>query len=178
MHIMIDIETLGTTPGSAILSVGAVPFDERGVQIEEGRHWAIDPKSCAAAGLTIDLDTVAWWMGQSDEARAAAFGMEGRHLNSVLNSLRDWFTYQKGEKVWCHGATFDVPLLDAAYRATGIDAPWTFYNVRCTRTLYDLAGISPDRSQGVHHNALNDAIVQAEAAVLAMSKLGYWNRGI
>lgn len=174
MHIMIDIETLGTTPGSLILSIGAVCFDERGVHHDKAIYCTIDRKSCTAAGLTVDLDTVAWWMRQSDDARAAAFGTEGLPLAHALEDLRNWYGMIRAERVWCHGATFDVPLLDAAYRATGIEPPWKFWSVRCTRTLYELAGVEPDRTKGTHHNALDDAINQAEAAVLAHRKLGIW----
>lgn len=174
-HVMIDIETLGTTPGSLILSIGAVAFDQRGVHHDKFAHWAIDPASCTAAGLTIDPATVAWWMRQSDAARAAAFSEGATHLSDVLQTLASWFLSHDCEQVWCHGATFDVPLLDAAYRAAALKAPWAFWNARCTRTLYELAGVSPDRSKGTHHNALDDAINQAEAAVLAHRKLGIWS---
>jgi DNA polymerase III epsilon subunit-like protein len=174
MNIMIDIETLGTTPGSLILSVGAVPFDERGVFTQDGFHMAISAASCTAAGLTIDPSTVAWWMRQSDAARAAAFPEVACTLGQVLYELQAWFARTQGERVWCHGATFDVPLLDAAYRAMSMTPPWAFYNVRCTRTLYELAGVSPDRTKGTHHNALDDAIAQAEAAMMAHQKLGIW----
>jgi DNA polymerase III epsilon subunit-like protein len=175
MHIMIDIETLGTTPGSVILSIGAVAFDQRGVHHDKAAHWAIDPASCMAAGLTIDPATVAWWMKQSDAARAAAFPLKTLHINRALNSLREWFEIQQGDQVWCHGATFDVPLLDAAYRATHLQAPWAYWSARCTRTLYALADVDVDRTKGTHHNALDDAIAQAEAAVLAHQKLGLWS---
>jgi hypothetical protein len=171
---MIDIETLGTAPGSVILSIGAVCFDQRGVHHDKKAHWTIDPKSCVAQGLTIDPDTVAWWMRQSDAARVAAFAVEPLHLIRALSSLHEWYEMQAGEKVWCHGATFDVPLLDAAYRAVYVQAPWHFSAVRCTRTLYELADVWPDRTKGTHHNALDDAIAQAEAAVLAHQKLGIW----
>lgn len=174
MHIMIDIETLGTAPGSVILSIGAVAFNQQGVHHDKAAHWAIDPKSCADVGLTVDPDTVAWWMKQSDAARAAAFPLVTHSLNHALIDLAAEFEMWGGEQVWCHGATFDVPLLDAAYRATALKAPWAFWNARCTRTLYELAGVAPDRTKGTHHNALDDAINQAEAAVRAHQKLGIW----
>lgn len=173
MHVMIDIETLGTTPGSVILSVGAVPFDERGVATQYWFHSPIDMDSCIEAGLTINPDTLKWWMKQSDAARTAAFA-GGAPLEQVLLELAEWLEVHGGEQVWCHGATFDVPLLDAAYHATGLKSPWAFWDARCTRTLYDLADVDVDRTKGTHHNALDDAINQAEAAVLAHRKLGVW----
>ena len=58
-HVMCDLETLGLTPGSAILSIGACFFrpvsarvylDER--VIGERFYANVDPESCKERGLT------------------------------------------------------------------------------------------------------------------------------
>ena len=66
---MLDIEALGSKPGSVILSIGAVKF--AGGKILHEFYRRIDPQSCIDAGLKIDVDTVMWWMKQSKEARDA-----------------------------------------------------------------------------------------------------------
>jgi len=167
--VMIDIETMGTTPGSAILSIGAVMFGPSG--LGETFYAPIALASCTAAGLTIDPDTVAWWMKQSDAARAAAFRDDAQHLAVVLARFMCWLELMEAEHPWCHGANFDAPLLEAAYRACGMTPPWKFWNVRDTRTLYELAHVKVDRARGVHHTALDDALAQAEAAVVALQRL-------
>jgi hypothetical protein len=164
--VMIDIETLGTTPGAAILSIGAVVFGPEG--LGDTFYAPVLLTSCIAVGLTIDPNTVAWWMQQSDEARKAAFRDDADSVSDVLEQFTCWFGLVGAERPWCHGATFDVPLLEAAYKACGMRAPWRFYDVRDTRTLYDLAGVKVDRTKGTHHNALDDACAQAEAAAEAM----------
>jgi len=169
IDVMIDTETLGTVPGSAILSVGAVMFGPAGLGAEF--YAPVLLASCTDAGLVIDPVTVAWWMKQGDEARAAAFRSDAAPLRVVLKDFSDWFLEQRARKPWCHGATFDVPVMEAAYRACGMAPPWDFWNVRDTRTLYDLAGLKVDRSEGTHHNALDDAIAQAKAAAQAMRVL-------
>jgi DNA polymerase III epsilon subunit-like protein len=166
VDVMIDIETLGTTPGSAILSIGAVVFGPDG--LGDTFYAPILLQSCTAVDLTIDPNTIAWWMQQSDEARAAAFRTDADPIADVLEQFTCWYGLVGAERPWCHGATFDVPLLDAAYKACGMKAPWRFYDVRDTRTLYDLAGVKVNRSTGTHHNALDDATAQAEAAARAM----------
>ncbi len=163
---MIDIESLGTTPGSAILSIGVVMFGPAG--LGETFHAPVLLQSCTAVGLTIDPNTIAWWMQQSDTARAAAFRDDAEALAVVLYRFSTWFTEVHAERPWCHGATFDVPVLEAAYKACGIVPPWKFWNVRDTRTLYELAGVKVDRNEGTHHNALDDALAQAGAAAKAM----------
>lgn len=175
MNMMIDIETLGTTPGSVILSIGAVMFGAEGLGAEF--YSRTDAQSCVHAGLKIDPSTIGWWMQQDAATRADLFAPGAPHLNTALLQLSSWCKGQGVVQVWCHGATFDVPLLEAAYRAAGLESliPWKFYNARCTRTLYELAGVSPDRTQGEHHNALNDAKVQALVAIKAHQKLGVWS---
>jgi hypothetical protein len=165
-NVMIDIETLGTKPGSAILSIGAVMFGSSG--LGDTFYQPVSLQSCTNLGLKIDAHTVAWWMKQSDEARHAAFRDNALSLPVILMRFSEWFVAQNARYPWCHGATFDVPILEAAYEACGMLAPWKFYDVRDTRTLYDLAGVKPDRSQGTHHNALDDARAQAEAAVRSL----------
>lgn len=167
--VMIDTETLGTTPGSAILSIGAVMFGPAG--LGEEFYAPISLVSCIEAGLTIDPGTVAWWMKQSDAARAAAFRDDAESLQAVLEQFTCWLNLVDAERPWAHGANFDPPLLEAAYRACGMTPPWKFWNARDTRTLYDLAGVRVDRARGTHHNALDDARVQAEAAVIALQRM-------
>lgn len=164
--VMIDTETLGTRPGAAILSIGAVMFGPDG--LGETFYAPIDLASCATAGLLIDPATVLWWVQQSDEARAAAFPAGAAPLQQVLLEFQAWFVAQEARYPWCHGATFDVPLLDAAFKVCGLTPPWEFWNVRDTRTLYDVAGVKVDRKSGTHHHALDDAINQAEAAARAL----------
>lgn len=168
-HAMIDTETLGTKPGAALLSIGAVMFGPTG--LGETFYAPVLLESCVGVGLTIDPATVMWWMRQGDEARAAAFCADAAPLWQVLSAFFDWFVAQRAKHPWCHGATFDVPILEAAFKACDMAAPWEFWNVRDTRTLYDLAGVKVDRGAGTHHNALDDARNQAEAAVKAMNIL-------
>jgi len=167
--VMIDIETMGTTPGAAILSIGAVTFGRAG--LGEIFYAPVLLQSCLDAGLHIDPETDAWWAKQSDAARAAAFRNDAAPLATVLEQFSNWFNLVRAERPWSQGANFDPPLLDAAYRACGMTPPWKYWNVRDTRTLYDLAGVKVDRSKGTHHNALDDARTQAEAAVKALNIL-------
>lgn len=175
-HIMIDIETLGTTPGSAILSIGAVSFDPHTGAIgtrQKQFYTRIDPDSCLGEGLTIQMSTVKWWMTEvSYDARMEAFGLGGEPLREALCSLKNFYTMScpEAKYTWCHGATFDVPLLQVAFDRCKIAAPWKFWDIRDTRTLYDLAGITATKPVG-EHNALIDAIAQAKDVICAYAAL-------
>lgn len=167
-RIMADIETLGTAPGSVILSIGAVKFNAREVYLDTF-YQVIDPKSCTGMGLTMDPDTVMWWMQQSDEARKALFANPtgAVTLARALVLFTEWVLHTNRNpdnvEVWGNGANFDNALLGAAYRACGLEQPWKFYNDRCYRTVKALhPNIKMAKRIGTHHNALDDARSQAE----------------
>lgn len=70
MDVMIDIETLGTAPGSVILSIGAVAF-VRDRMPEDWREFSsvISVESSKSCGLTTDQSTIDWWKRQDSYAR-------------------------------------------------------------------------------------------------------------
>jgi hypothetical protein len=67
VHVMLDLETWGTSPGSALRSVGAVTFSPYGEPgFTEAAFYAnIDRHSCVLAGMTIDPAIVDWWSRQA-----------------------------------------------------------------------------------------------------------------
>lgn len=171
-HIMVDLETMGAVPGSAIVSLGAVAFDPVAGRIGETFYRRIDLASCQRHGLTIDAGTVGWWLQQSEAARAELVDPNCDTLPNALGWFASWFRRQGGEFIWGHGGNFDEPLLACAFRACFVQIPWRYSAARCTRTIFALTGEAPDRAQGTHHNALDDARAQAEAVIRAWRKLG------
>ena len=161
VHVMIDLETLGTRPGDALLSIGAVKFAQKDDPIIEKFYIAINPESCKEAGLRAQKSTLDWWDKQSEEARSAAFSGT-MSLEHALIKLAMWMPPMDNAVVWGNGANFDNALLAAAYRAVKADTPWHFWNDRCYRTIRAMFG-PKDRKKnvGVAHNALDDAVTQA-----------------
>lgn len=157
-RVMLDLETLGTTPGSIIVSIGAVRFDEG--SIGDQFYQRIDVTSAEKLGFTMDAKTVLWWMAQSDAARGELSG--GHDIHQVLGWLSVWLL-KSGEvdELWGNGVDFDNAFLAAAYKKIDQPQPWPFWANRCFRTVKALhPEITMERS-GTHHNALHDAIVQA-----------------
>ena len=64
------------------------------------------------------------------------------------------------KRVWSHGAGFDVTILEWYFRKIGKAIPWQFWEVRDTRTIFDV-GINPNRPPVLKHHALEDAWNQA-----------------
>lgn len=158
-NIMIDLETMGTEPNSAIIAIGAVQFDPVKKKLGEEFYRIIDLESAVQCGGVINPSTVLWWMQQSDEARSA-FARKGE---TMPNALIDFMRFaldcavKKDLIVWGNGADFDNVLLASALRNAGIEQPWMFYNNRCYRTLKNLKPTIKMKRSGTHHNALDDA---------------------
>ena len=153
MNIMLDLETLGTRVGSVILSIGAYELET-----ERKFYSVIDMKSCFQARLSVDHDTVAWWMKQSDEARQVFNDPEKVTLNKALLGLSTWLSKSRSPIIWGDGSNFDCSLLEAAYRASGqIECPWHYTKVRCYRTLKNLFTGLEKKRIGVYHRADSDA---------------------
>jgi hypothetical protein len=169
MHIMLDVETLGVRPGHIVLSAALVRFSDFA-----STAIGLDTTEQATLGLLTDPSTLEWWQGQSEAARAAAFGAPVP-LRTGLQHIADWLAWARagGElTLWCHGASFDAPMLEEVYRRTDISCPWSYRDLRDTRTLFDLAGISlRDFSNGGDHIALADAEAQTRAAIEALRVL-------
>lgn len=169
-HIMIDIEALGTTPGSAILSIGAVPFLPKAQFMAGPPFYAeIRQYTCLEVGLTEDPETVAWWKEQSDDVfeliqRTANCHPGPEPLTSALTRFTKWLqkNQDKDTQVWCKGPSFDFAILAAAYRACGKSIPWQFRSERDMRTITALPFATEKISPLTPHHALHDAIAQAQ----------------
>lgn len=160
-RIMVDLETLGNVPGSVICALGAVKFDTE-LGVYASFYERISQASCVRLGLTMDADTVLWWMQQAEAARAELWAPGRWPLADVLTGFSMW----AGEvsELWGCGASFDCALLAAAYRAAAVPPPWKFWQERCFRTtkswLRGADSLEPSRA-GTHHHALDDAAHQA-----------------
>lgn len=169
---MIDLETLGTRPGCVIRSIGALFFDPRSQALGPEFYVNVDRASCEQVGLKVDANTEAWWQRQSAAARAA-LEVDPKPLTDALWSFTSWWQSHGGERVWSHGANFDQPILEACYAAAGMISPWSFWNSRCTRTMFDIAQVDGRKmSKGeTKHNAVDDARMQARAVQMCMARI-------
>lgn len=174
--IMFDIETLGTGPNAAILSIGACAFNPATGEVNDVDtfYWRVDLAKSRSPG-DIDASTVAWWMQQSDAARKAAFTGIASPLHDVLESFWSWacrFSHHNRPElddtlnVWCNPPTFDEVIVKEACKRSGKTYPFHYRTSRCMRTLKCVGaqmGFAVDLPfEGVAHNALADSIYQAK----------------
>ena len=163
-HIMIDIETLGTKPGSVILSIAAVEFDL--CTGETGREFFrnIRLQDSLNLGLKIDGNTLIWWMNNKAEALKLSTD-NGEDLFTVLEDLYVFIRHRGANNVfvWGNSNRFDLGLLEAVYdKVPGTPIPWDFHNERDVRTLVSFAPEIKDswKKVGVEHHGLSDCINQ------------------
>lgn len=156
--VMVDLETLSTESNAAILSIGAVSIDLDAGTILDKFYMVVDPQSSLDAGLHVSGSTIKWWLTQSEEARKGVAEL-GVPLQQALEEFSRWMP--KGATVWGNGATLDNVVLTNAYRAVGLERPWSFRDDRCYRTIKNLYLGVPTRDVGVAHHALDDAEAQA-----------------
>lgn len=172
IHIMVDLETWGTAPGSDIRSIGAVVFDP--VEGDVGPTFYQNLTGGEAYGLMRDSDTVEWWSRQSPEAQRA---LETDQVDTAFGLARfvDWWIEMQGgpatrdnyARFWANGPQFDYVLLEAAYSSVGQHTPWIYRAPRDCKTAWDMAGGVDLPFEGTEHNALDDAIHQARCVIEA-----------
>ena len=169
-QVAIDLETLGTSPDSVILSIGAVAVcTETGQIVKFYGACAIDSQQ----HRTISKSTLNWWESQSADARKAldfAKSDDCPSLQDSLSRLTEWLgDLGKTHDVYVYGngSDFDIAMLNHAYKQISDFVPWNFRRSRDMRTLYDITlrfGLDIKgnaKRVGTHHNALDDAEFQA-----------------
>ena len=158
-HLMIDLETLGKTCDSVILSIGAVAFDMDG---KIGPEFEMFPRVDEQfAKRKIEWSTIQWWMSQEQTARMTIAEANRDHsLESCLGELSNFCKENLDEKfkVWANGSSFDTAMLNHAYDQYGLETPWTYRNQLDCRTIVYLSKISTKKyeSSGTKHNAIDD----------------------
>lgn len=165
---MIDIETLGTRPGSVIASIAIVPFDPYVGEVgSEMFFCTINTRGQVEYGLHQEEGTVAWWLSQDDDVREVSFPSKPNFddLQAALDAVSDYMKTIPDAKVWSHGSSFDTVLLSEAFARCGLNVPWRYQNVRDTRTILGFCkenGFDFVVENPMKHDPRADAISQAK----------------
>lgn len=149
---MIDIEGLATGPDATILTIAAQAFDPFGRGYYEQSYYARVTLE-SQENRVIDADTIAWWATQPAVVREEAFNEEGRvPLDEALDGLGKLIWHSK--MIWAQGPTYDMNILEHAYKSYGKTLPWKYFMVRDSRTIFSCW---PDQPiPPTTHHALED----------------------
>jgi hypothetical protein len=180
-HCMIDIECLGQSTDSVILSVGAVSFDPYSTdindyfqhKIEKGNYTTfykkVSVESCLELDMKIEDDTMKRWSKQDQKVIDEAFSEENRE--PIAQVLKELFVFSKHcERFWAKSPSYDLVILETAAKRLNAGVPWQYHMTRDCRTIEELTFLNSKDSN--NHDALSDALNQARIVQLGYQKLG------
>lgn len=170
-HVSIDLETLGKNPQAMITAIGAVKFNPYTGSLGDTFYRVVDLEASVGGGL-MDVSTVLWWMKQDQAARSHLIDPEVERvpLPQALVELSEWLGMNddlpEGQQypdvhLWQRGDK-DAQWLTSAYEGMGLKVPFPYWAVSDQRTLCRWVPQPIEvLRDGVAHNALDDAIHQA-----------------
>ena len=168
-HLMVDLETMAVSPNASVLTLGAVHFNPYGDGYSDKLYMRINIDDQDKLNREVDPSTLDWWAKQSPAVMEEAFNPDDRV--PLEEAIDRFHKFAWGcDAFWSHGSIFDIVIIENIYRQLNRTPPWSFWQIRDTRTLFDL-GWDPDMPKGGLHNALEDAIRQATGVQNIYSKL-------
>lgn len=168
---MVDLETLGTSPGAQILSIGLCAF-----HLTEGIKETVEIVVDDPRGR-IDRPTVEWWLKQEPAAQQVISETFRVPIKQGLEQFAQFVRTHACVNFWSNGPTFDEMLLRHTWtrELPGTRFPTHFSASRCCRTAKMIARKLKVKTPPVPqeyataHRADHDAARQA-LAVVALHK--------
>lgn len=164
---VLDFETLSTEHNAALLSIGAVIRDFNNGEQVDTFYANIIPQTSIDAGLHVSESTKAWWAKQGSSAQDV-LSVNQRPLRDVLTDFAAWLNKYGVEYAIGNGPRADNQWLESACKALDMVSPVKYWGDLDMRTL-TFIGTHVLRLphwhstfKGVKHNALHDAINEAE----------------
>ena len=187
IHLMLDLETLDTTPTAHVLSAALVMFDpitgeildppsgfedififkyaRRSFNSRKQQVFGLDHQN----GSTVSLHTLQWWHNTNKPFLDEMTMVDSNHQESFHGFLID-FTNTMHElvnireldvNIWCTG-TFDLDILRNATRRYGLvwNVPyWAYKDVRVARQMAETFDLL-DEPITTTHDAFDDCLRQ------------------
>lgn len=155
--VMVDIETLGTSKGSAIFQIAAVAFDITTGQIKDKTNVFGD--IAMYRDLQVDGATLKWWLETDAELLRKLLSDERAkpEVEMIIAFLR-WIHglsedgSMKDVYLWGNGILFDNAKISDLCDKVGLNYPINYKNDRDVRTLLELASLK----SGISENQLRD----------------------
>jgi 3' exoribonuclease, RNase T-like len=169
-HLMLDIETMDSSPTSAVIAIGARIFTLEGPG--KGFEVFIDPGVAIHFG-TVSPDTMDWWSKQP--ARELVFG--GRtDPAAAVHKFIQFVQEHNPDTVWANSPSFDCIIMRHLCKQVQMKFPLHYRDERDVRTFLSLG-----RDLGVDfegcwegltaHSPLDDSTAQAQAMVRVLRHL-------
>ena len=122
-HGTIDLETIDTSPGATVLSLGAIkfnPLDDSEPHSE--LYLKIDIDQQDRLGRTVSDSTIEWWGKQDAKIRDEAFDQTGAvSVEEALKQISKWVVGV--DTLWGQGYGFDYTILEDMFRKAARPIP-------------------------------------------------------
>lgn len=181
IHVSVDLETRDLRASSAVVSVGLAAFTVAGGLVGT-TYMVLDSEQQIKDGRTKCQSVDEWWQRQDPKVKEAMNDPLMVLPKIGLGFITQFFarfqnnTYRIAG-VWGYGSDFDNAILLDMFAHYNMPPPWEFKVNRCGRTLVNLAGVAAPPPHGRKHNALDDAIFQAQWFQKAMLSMKVVNNG-
>lgn len=154
LNITFDLETCALCPTAAVMSIGAVVWNDKAEDtpfaldgFEKGvsfyRH--VDLRSSFLDGFAFDKKTSEWWASQDDKVKKAVLDYDDNPLEPIDCVVDDFFCFiqntkkevsAKEIKLWSQGADFDIAILRNICDKYNMEIPVNYRNFRDHRTFF------------------------------------------
>lgn len=159
MRLMIDLETWSTSADAEIIACGLVVFDDK---IHISRLFGLHPQKYR----TQSQDTVNWWMERKETLEKIITAPVQCSLDALLKFISKIIETHQITEVWAKSPSFDLMILDHAYRQVDINKPWRYSQERDVRTIQSILKKKSHLSDPIcPHDPLADAVAQAQDVI-------------
>lgn len=162
--VMIDIETLGRTPGVAIIQIAAVPFNINTGEVSSNTFkMSIGKGAQIKAGYKWDVNTIKWWKKENPKL-FDELSNSSNHYVKVAVEFQKWFRSlpdNQNIRVWGNSNRFDLGIIEGWYTKSIGYKFQPFWNTWLERDVRTLAMLDPKiksetKFEGTKHNAIDD----------------------
>ena len=175
---IVDMETLGKTDDSIILSIGVLPCPEEEITnvntlLRSGYYVKLNRDQQIKAGRKADKETVKWWKSQGDAAKAVFANTDLKDIVQAQLEIRA-FMFERGysrneSRIWSRGMIDQRWWQSFCKTCQSINSDITdflpFGIWRDTRTALEILTGDPNCNnmvnieQFIKHNALYDCVM-------------------
>ncbi len=164
--LMIDIETLGRTPGCAVIQIAAVPFNINTGQTSSNvfkMSINLDGQLKSGKGFTYCPNTYKWW--QKENAKLfRELSKSNNHYVTVGSEFQKYFRNLKDSqniRIWGNSNRFDLGIIEGWYQKSIGPKFQPFWNTWLERDVRTLSSLKPSikanlKFIGTKHNAIDD----------------------
>jgi hypothetical protein len=166
--IILDFETLSTTPDAVIIQVGAIAVNRSDFAIYDTLDHRPEIFGQLTIGRQWDTDTIRWHM-----KNGTIITNPGKiTIEQSIRALSMFITHHNPHRIWAWGKDFERPLYENLCRRLSIAVPdYQFRSFACARDQWQNAFGMETQAPKRTHQALQDCKDELRDLHQALTKL-------